>query len=480
MNLKPKLHHEIQVHQIGLKMQNQQLSSTDYKLRVGEDFYRKIVESHPDFINRYLPGGIITYVNPALARFTGVSAEMLIGKSFYPFIHEDDREETIRQIESICRDNPVVVSENKTVLPNGSIRWNQWTQTGIFDENGDLVEYQSVGIDITDRKQLEIALIKSEQNLRTIIKVSPVPLAINDSHGNITFVNDTFLQTVGYTLDEIPTLEKWWHRAYPDPHYRQTVADSWMNNLEKAKRTGSPFIPVEANIVCKDDAIRTFICSAASIESNFEGNYLVVLFDITARKKVEDALKRSEANLSATLDATADGILAVDGYGKVIFYNKKFFDLWNIPPSLKSTIDDDTLLSYVLTNLLDPDAFVAEVKRLYNSHESSCDLINFKDGRIFERYSFSLYQSNAPLTGRVWSFRDITDHKKAEEEKRLFEQQMQHTQKLESLGVLSGGIAHDFNNILAIIMGYCALTKMDYVSSARFIFQCLRQVYFPV
>jgi nitrogen-specific signal transduction histidine kinase/CheY-like chemotaxis protein len=73
--------------------------------------------------------------------------------------------------------------------------------------------------------------------------------------------------------------------------------------------------------------------------------------------------------------------------------------------------------------------------------------------------SFVLYHEKGILEGSIL---DITELKKAEEDKRTLEQQMQQTQKLESLGVLSGGIAHDFNNILAVIMGYCSLTKMDY------------------
>ena len=135
-------------------------------LQQSEDRYRNIVESNPDFINRYLPGGILTYVNPALARFSGCDAESFFGKSFYPFIHEDHRQETIRQIESISRDNPIVETENRTVLPDGKVFWTRWTQTGIFDDQGNLDEYQSVGKDITTHRQAEDALRNSEEMLK--------------------------------------------------------------------------------------------------------------------------------------------------------------------------------------------------------------------------------------------------------------------------------------------------------------------------
>ncbi|MEI6703335.1 MAG: PAS domain S-box protein, partial [Deltaproteobacteria bacterium] len=66
--------------------------------RLSEERYRNIVETQTEFVDRYLPGGILTYVNDSLAKFVGVPSEELVGKSFYPFLHEDDREETIRRI----------------------------------------------------------------------------------------------------------------------------------------------------------------------------------------------------------------------------------------------------------------------------------------------------------------------------------------------------------------------------------------------
>ncbi|MEI6305590.1 MAG: ATP-binding protein, partial [Deltaproteobacteria bacterium] len=90
------------------------------------------------------------------------------------------------------------------------------------------------------------------------------------------------------------------------------------------------------------------------------------------------------------------------------------------------------------------------------------EAINFENfsGELNKHYQVSAY---SPEPGKfATAFVDISDRIIAVEEKQLLEQQLQHTQKLESLGVLSGGIAHDFNNILAIIVGYCSLTKMDY------------------
>ena len=133
------------------------------------------------------------------------------------------------------------------------------------------------------------------------------------------------------------------------------------------------------------------------------------------QRQAEEALLTSRANFKATLDATADGILAIDEKWKVLFFNQRFAEMWSIPQSILDTGDDNKLLGHVLGQLSDPEAFLNEVQRLYALDESSFDKIDFEDGRIFERYSCPLRQEPLPLRGRVWSFRDITERKRVEE-----------------------------------------------------------------
>jgi PAS domain S-box-containing protein len=118
--------------------------------------------------------------------------------------------------------------------------------------------------------------------------------------------------------------------------------------------------------------------------------------------------------LNMTLNATADGILAVDADGRIIFYNQQFAKLWQIPQSMLDSGDDNTLLDYVIDQISDRDCFMSEVIRLYNSDDSSFDVIEFKDGRVIERYSFPLQRGEPVLYGRVWSFRNITERRQQE------------------------------------------------------------------
>lgn len=124
-------------------------------------------------------------------------------------------------------------------------------------------------------------------------------------------------------------------------------------------------------------------------------------------------LSGSRELLSATLESTADGILVVDSGGAVQYSNVRFADLWRIPRDLLDARDDGVLLQYVLDQLIDPEAFLRKVRELYASSEESYDALAFRDGRTFERYSRPLLGAGK-VTGRVWSFRDVTERHRAE------------------------------------------------------------------
>ncbi len=185
-----------------------------------------------------------------------------------------------------------------------------------------------------------------------------------------------------------------------------------------------------------------------------------LIWEIEARKTAEEASIRSVSLLRATIESTDDGILVVDKVGRIVDWNKRFLELWCIPDDVISSRNDEQALAYVLSQLTNPDEFIAKVRTLYNQpEEESLDILRFKDGRTFERYSRP-QQMNNKIVGRVWSFRDITERKRMEEE-------ILKAHKLESLGILAGGIAHDFNNLLTGIVGNISLAKMIVDPSAK-------------
>ena len=137
--------------------------------------------------------------------------------------------------------------------------------------------------------------------------------------------------------------------------------------------------------------------------------------NVTGRKRAEEELQQAISLLQATLESTADGLLVVDKAGKIVSFNNRFVSLWQIPREILDKLDDDAAVNHVLNQLKEPDAFLRKVHELYATPEAeSFDILEFKDGRVFERYSCPHRLDSAPV-GRVWSFRDITERRRVAE-----------------------------------------------------------------
>jgi len=151
-----------------------QRKQAEEALRRSEAEYRAVVEDQTELICRYLPGGTLTFVNGAYCRYFGREKVDLIGRSFLPLIPEEDRR-IIHQIQTlISRDNPVVTIEHRVILQDGQLRWQQWSNRGIYGAQGRLLEIQAVGRDITERKQAEEEKNRLENQLRHAQKMQAI------------------------------------------------------------------------------------------------------------------------------------------------------------------------------------------------------------------------------------------------------------------------------------------------------------------
>ena len=133
-----------------------------------------------------------------------------------------------------------------------------------------------------------------------------------------------------------------------------------------------------------------------------------------AKKPRKGADPLTVSVLQATLESTADGILVVDLDGNVVSQNRRFAEMWDIPPALVASQSDERLIDHVQELLTNPQQFVDKIRELYATPTSdSVDMLSFKDGRVFERYSIPLRLDGRAI-GRVWSFRDVTARRRAE------------------------------------------------------------------
>ena len=134
------------------------------------------------------------------------------------------------------------------------------------------------------------------------------------------------------------------------------------------------------------------------------------------KRRISDrALLYSTSLATAALDSTPDGILIVDRDGKIARWNQKFVELWDVPEHLLDTTVKDPVLSHASSQMADPEEFQYKIMKLYERPEqSSYDTLYLADGRIFNRYSQPQKIGNE-IVGRFWSFRDITESKKADD-----------------------------------------------------------------
>ncbi len=301
------------------------------------------------------------------------------------------------------------------------------------------------------RLAAEKALNESQKQYFNLVEGTPDLITQVSADGRFLFVNHAALEIYGLAPEEcIGRLA--FDFIHPEDRVTTEIAfQAWRKGGMKAFTHENRMIGIDGRIHHL----------AWCIRSEHDGNGNISGFastgrDITERKKIEDLLLQSEVELKGILDATADGILAVDSHGKLIKTSRQFANLWRIPQSLMDTGDDQKLLNFVLEQLSEPEAFLKKVQELYCSIHKDVDTVSFKDGRVFERYSSPLIKEGSQI-GRVWSFRDVTDRKRLEAEKAKLEEQNRQLQKAESLGRMSGSIAHIFNNQLQIVMGYLGM-----------------------
>src|SRR5256714_4484861 len=167
---------------------------------------------------------------------------------------------------------------------------------------------------------------------------------------------------------------------------------------------------MEKRYVRKDGSVIWLHLTVSIVRSvNGEPLYLVAFVDdITERRNAQREASRSLSLLRATLESTADGILVVDVDGKILSFNQKMADMWELPAEVFNSGDDQRAIGAALEKLVHPDDFMAKVLELYqHPYEASYDVLELKDGRIFERYSQPQLIDDVAV-GRVWSLLYVT------------------------------------------------------------------------
>lgn len=144
------------------------------ELKISHARYQAIVEDQTELVCRFLPDGTLTFTNQAYCRYFGCVSDDLLGSKFFPQVYEEDVELVTKKIASITIENPVVTYEYRVHNAEGEVRWQEWTDRAIVNDQGELVEYQSVGRDITEQKQAEQEMARMNETLRELSVRDPL------------------------------------------------------------------------------------------------------------------------------------------------------------------------------------------------------------------------------------------------------------------------------------------------------------------
>jgi len=301
-------------------------------LQLSERRYRAVVEDQTELICRFLPDGTLTFVNEAYCKYFAKKREELIGLSFMPFIPEEDQKRIKEILSSLNRENPVMTYEHRVIAHNGEIRWQQWTDRAIFDEQGNFIEYQSVGRDITSYKQAEEALRMSEERFAKAFNSNPHLMGITTiEDGRYIDVNKAFLRVTGYSLEEVIG-------------HTSLELNLWVNVEDRARileiiKKNKSIHNEKINFRTKSGEIREGFISYEVIHLNGEEYLLFTLNDITEQKQLESEMVRLDClhlvgELAASIGhevrnpmTTVRGLLQLLGAQEEHSRNKKYFDL---------------------------------------------------------------------------------------------------------------------------------------------------------
>ncbi|UCH51988.1 MAG: PAS domain S-box protein [Chloroflexota bacterium] len=422
-------------------------------LRQSEERYRTILEETKEAYYEMDLRGNFTFFNDALCQHLGYSREELTGMNYKVYVPPEKTKDAFEQYNHVYRTGETTELIDIVQIKKDKTRISiECSVSPIRNESNEITGFRGIMRDITKRKESEEALRRSEERYRTVMDEMDEGYYETDLEGNYTFFNDVICKKFGYSREELTGMN---YTIHTKPEDVKTISDAYT----EVYRTGKPLKWIAPPQIRKDGTIVLAEDSVSALR-NEEGEIIGfrgISRDITERKRIEEALRKSEERYRTILEDMRESYFEVDLAGNYTFFNDA---LCRHLGYSREELMGLNYRSYV------PAEKVKETFEIYNriyrtgEPAEMFDIVQVrKDGSqvIVECSASAMRNDKGEIIGFRGVLRDVSERKRAEEERRQLEQKAQLASRLASVGELASGVAHEINNPLTGVIGYAHL-----------------------
>jgi len=423
---------------------------------ISQEHYRHMVQNAGDILYLTDDEGSIRYINPVAETILGYRAEEMTGRFYWEFISPEHRQEIrefyIKQragrIPKTYHEIPLIRQDSRTV-------WiGQNTQ--LFEDRGKVIGFQAIARDITNRKRVEQELDITRKRLTRAEIISRSGNWEFDLKSKLVFASEGAHKVYGLPEREwtIPEVQK-----LPLSEYRPMMDEALRGLIEENR----PY-DIEFQIRRPDTGEIVDIRSVAEFDRDRQVVFGIIQ-DITDRKQAEAALRENRRFLSDLIEHSGTLIFVKDAAGRYEMVNCKWEEVTALSrAAVLGRTDDELFPGPVGRQFRRNDRAVMEAGVVQEKEE----ILDTPQGRrFFISIKFPLRGEDGRVRGLCGVATDITDRKRAEEERKSLQERLQRAEKMEALGTLAGGVAHDLNNVLGILIGYSELLLNDMPAESR-------------
>ena len=399
--------------------------------------------------------GYFRVVNSAFEKTLGHSKQLLLKTPFIEFVHPDDKAATQEAVAQQATGEPVTYFENRYRCKDGSYKWLAWTAAPASEEG--LI--YAVARDITKQKTIQCELEAQRNLFENVLSNVPASIFWKDRNSVYLGVNKQFAHDTGLqSPDELIGKSDY------DLAWTKEEADFYRECDRKVMDVGEAMLNIEESQLQANGRTVSLLTNKVPLRdaSGQVTGMLGIYMDITKRKQAEERLQKSEARLQTLFDSVGEYIFVIDPEGQIIKVNRYVYEQSGYKADEVIGRNIKEFFSEVSKDICDCN-FPTLRERGYNRAE-----VEFvcKDGRVIqmECSATAVPDENGDFTTFLIIQRDVTDEKRAEEERQYHHQEMAHVIRLSTAGEMASGMAHELNQPLTALLSYCG-TAVSLVNS---------------